>query len=291
MLPRRLHRLFAPLLLGATVLAVPPAAAAADASPTLERIKRSGTITFGYRDGARPFSFAERGQVRGYSADLCRRVADAVQKELGLPRIATKWVPVDADSRLAAVASGRVDAECGTTTVTLERMKTVDFSLPIFVDGGTVLVGGKSGVRRLADLGGKDIAVIGGTTTEAALRRALATLGVAATLRPVPTGKAGMALLATGKVAGYAGDRVVLTAFRASEPGADYAFIEGDFSVEPYALVLPRNDADFRLAVNRVLAGLYRSGEIDPIFERWLSGLGQPSALLHALFYLNTLPE
>ena len=71
----------------------------------------------------------------------------------------------------------------------------------------------------------------------------------------------------------------------------DFDFVAGDFSVEPYALVLPRNDADYRLAVNRALVALFKSGDIDPIFQRWLGGMGQPGPLLHALFYLNTLPE
>jgi ABC-type amino acid transport substrate-binding protein len=102
----------------------------------------------------------------------------------------------------------------------------------------------------------------------------------------------GMALLDRGKVDGYAGDRVVLAnlRLRSPNPGA-LAFVTGDFSYEPYGLVLRRDDPDFKLAVNRTLASLYRSGDIDPIFQRWLGALGTPGTLLHAMFYLNTLPE
>jgi ABC-type amino acid transport substrate-binding protein len=101
-----------------------------------------------------------------------------------------------------------------------------------------------------------------------------------------------MASLAQGQVDGYAGDRIVLLDLRMAAPNAvEFDFVDGDFSVEPYALVLPRNDADFRLAVNRALVALFRSGDIDPIFQRWLGGMGRPGPLLHALFYLNTLPE
>jgi glutamate/aspartate transport system substrate-binding protein len=275
-----------------------PAASAADApprpvSPTLDRIKRTGVITFAYREAAAPFSFKDRGDVvRGYSVELCGRVAAAIQKELGLPSLKVEWLPVDAATRIGAVATGKADAVCGTTTITLSRMQSVDFSVPIFVDGGSVLVPGKAKLTRLTDLKGHRIAVIGGTTTERALKRALDGIDAAATLVPVKDGNAGMAALAQGQVDGYAGDRVVLLGLRmAAANPTDYEFIDGDFSVEPYALALPRNDADFRLAVNRALVTLFRTGEIDPIFQRWLGAMGRPGPLLHALFYLNTFPE
>jgi polar amino acid transport system substrate-binding protein/glutamate/aspartate transport system substrate-binding protein len=269
------------------------AADAGAASPTLERIKQTGAITFGYRDGAAPFSFKDRdGRMRGYSVELCIRVATAVQKSLGLAELKVQWTPVDAAARLEAVTSGTVDAECGTTTITLSRMESVDFSLPIFVDGGGVLVRTKSKLAKLSDLKGKKIAVIGGTTTEQALVNGMNAFGGTAILVPVRNGAEGMAALTQGKVDGYAGDRVVLAdlKLRAANPNA-LAFVGGDFSYEPYALVVRRDDPDFRLAVNRALANLYRSGDIDAIFQRHLGALGQPGPLLHAMFYLNTLPE
>ena len=286
---RRTLFLSAVLAVFGATLALPVAAAAA----TLDRIKDTGTITFGYRDGAPPFSFKDReGRIRGYSAELCIRVATAIQRELSLKELKIEWLPADAGTRLDMVASGKVNAECGTTTITLSRMQTVDFSLPIFVDGGSVLVRAKSKLVRLADLKGKKIAVIGGTTTEPALARALNVIESPAVLVPVKNGAEGMALLTQGKVDGYAGDRVVLAGLRMRAQFPDsFEFVGNDFSFEPYALVLPRNDPDFRLAVNRALAGLYRSGDIDPIFQRWLGSLGKPGSLLHAMFYLNTLPE
>lgn len=263
------------------------------ASPTLDRIKQTGTISFGYRDGAAPFSYRDRdGRLRGYSVELCVRVATAVQKALGLAELKIDWVPVDASTRLEAVTSGKVDAVCGTTTITLSRMETVDFSLPIFVDGGGVLVRTKSKLARLADLKGRKVAVIGGTTTEQALVNSLNARDAPAVLVPVKNGAEGIALLTQAKVDGYAGDRIVLAdlKLRAPSPGA-LAFVAGDFSYEPYALVLRRDDPDFRLAVNRALANLYRTGDIDGIFQRWLGALGQPGPMLHAMVYLNTLPE
>ena len=218
--------------------------------------RKRASITFAYRDGAPPFSFKDRGgHVRGYSVDLCVRVAMAVQRALGLKELKIDWIPVTAATRLDAVASGKADAECGTSTMTLSRMEKVDFSLPIFVDGGGVIVRAGSKLTRLVDLKGKRVAVIAGTTTEQALTRALTAAEAPATLVPVKDGAEGMALLAKRKVDGYAGDRVVLAGLRirAAKPD-DFDFVGGDFSFEPYALVVPRNDSDFRLVVNRALA-------------------------------------
>ncbi len=266
---------------------------AAAVSPTLNRIKATGVITFGYRDNAVPFSYKDReGRVRGYSVELCMRVAGAIQNELALSALKIEWLPVEASSRLDYVTSGKVDAVCGTTTVTLSRMRTVDFSLPIYVDGGSVLVRTKSKLARLADLKGKRIAVIGGTTTEDELVRGMTAIAAPAIFVQVKNGTEGMELLTKGTVDAYAADRVVLAylKLRAPDPKA-FTFVAGDFSYQPFGLPMRRDDPDFRLAVNRALAGIYRTGDIDGIFQRWLGALGIPGPLLHSMFYLNALPE
>ncbi len=275
------------------LLLVTAAGTAAAASRTLDRIRADGVIHLGYRAGAAPFSFKERdGRIRGYSAELCTRIAATIQKQLGLPALKVEWSAVDAADRLDAVSKGKVDIECGTTTMTLSRYEQIDFSLPTFVDGGSVLTRADAKVKELADFSGKRIAVIAGTTTESALKRQLAAAAVKSELVAVNGPDAGMALLAGGKVDGYAGDRIVLVALRAgSSDPSKLAVLESDFSFEPYALVVRRDDPDFRLAVNRALVEIYRSGEIDDIFYRWLGALGRPGPLLHSMFYLNTLPE
>ena len=98
--------------------------------------------------------------------------------------------------------------------------------------------------------------------------------------------------LLAGKVDAYASDRMLLAKLRLDDAeGTELAFLDSDFSYEPYGLVLPRDDPEFRLLVNRALIALYKIGEIDPIFLRWLAPLGSPGALLNAMFYLNSLPE
>jgi ABC-type amino acid transport substrate-binding protein len=274
------------LLIAATVASAGP-------SRTLDRIRADGVIHLGYRAGAAPFSFKERdGKVRGYSVELCTRIAAGIQKQLGLAALKVEWTALEAGTRLDAVAKGKVDVECGTTTVTLARYERVDFSLPIFVDGGSVLTRADAKLSQFADLNGKRVAVIPGTTTEAGLKREFAASNVKTELVPVSDVAVGLALLLAGKVDGCAGDRIVLVSLRAgSVDPAMLALLDRDFSFEPYALVVPRDDPDFRLAVNRALVEIYRSGDIDDIFYRWLGALGRPGPLLHSMFYLSTLPE
>ena len=264
------------------------------ASPTLDRIKATGTITLGYRDGAAPFSARQRnGDVRGYSVELCEKIAAAVGRSLGVANLKISWKPVDSATRIADVVDRKIDAECGSTTITLSRMERADFTVPIFVDGGSALVrAGKDAPTTVAQLAGKRVAVMPSTTTETALRRALAVSGANATIVQVKDGAEGVAMLLAGKVDAYASDRMLLAQMRLANPKADeLAFLENDFSFEPYGIVLPRDDPDFRLVANRTLVGLYKSGEIDPIFIRWLGPYGNPGALLNAMFYLNAYPE
>jgi ABC-type amino acid transport substrate-binding protein len=278
--------------LGIAGAALLPGTAGAQ-SPTLNRIKATGTITLGYRDNAVPFSFKNReGRIEGYSVELCTRVAGFIQKELGLTSLKIEWLPVEASNRLDYVISGKVDAVCGTTTITLGRMQKVDFSLPIYVDGGTVLVRARAKLKRLPDLKGKRVAVIAGTTTEEELGRGLDSSGTQAVLVQVKNAAEGMALLNKGSVDGYAADRTVLAYLKLRAPNPEaYAFIAGDFSYEPFGLPMRRDDPDFKLAVNRALAAIYRTGDIDGIFQRWLGALGIPGPLLHAMFYLSAIPE
>ncbi|HSC22934.1 MAG TPA: amino acid ABC transporter substrate-binding protein [Casimicrobiaceae bacterium] len=274
------------------LVAIGLVAGSAQAAGTLDRIRERHAVVFAYRDGAAPFSFKDStGVVRGYSVDLCARIAAALERRLGIAPLAIEWMPVNADTRIDAVASGRADAECGTTTISLSRMERVDFSVPIFVDGGTLLVPGKAAVKRLADLKGRRIAVISGTTTERALRAALDVAEAPATLVAVAKPEEGAEAVRAGRADAFAGDRLVLIQLLTRDEPAAFRILDDDFSFEPYGIVVRRDDADFRLVVNRALVDAYKKGDIDAIFQRWLAPLGKPSPLLNAMFYLNALPE
>ena len=259
----------------------------------LKRIHDTATIKMGYREEALPFSFVGTdGEPTGYSVELCTRVANAIKDQLKLPALNTTWVPVTADTRIDAVVDGKVDVECGMTTVTMGRQEKVDFSYLVFADGGNMLVREDSKASRLADLNGKKVAVQVGTTTERLVRDGLGQRRIELEAVPVGHASEGLALLEEGKVDGYAGDRTALLglALKARDV-SKLRLIDEDFSYEPYAIMLPRNDADLRLAVNRELARLYRTGEIADILNAWFGAFGQSGVLLSSMFYLNAIPE
>jgi ABC-type amino acid transport substrate-binding protein len=278
----------------ATVLLCALAApAAAQTSATLEKIRKAGAITMGYVEGSAPFSsVGENKEPQGYSVDLCRQIASGIRAQLGLTTLETRWVALTLQNRIEAVKSGRVDIECSTTTWTLERQKDVDFSLITFVDGGSMLTRADSDTGRLSDFNGKRIAVASGTTTEKALKEIIERRGIKAEIVTVKTRDQGLQLLDQRKVDGFASDRIVLIGVvLGGKAQGSFKLLEEDFSIEPYALALPKGDHDFRLAVNRVLARLYRTGDIGKIYDIWLGRLGPPSLLLSAAYFIQALPE
>jgi ABC-type amino acid transport substrate-binding protein len=287
-MPAAIARTLLLALLACTL--APPALAQ---SATLARIERDRTLVIGYVDGAAPFSFTgANGQPQGYSVDLCRAVAEGVGAQLKIADLKTRWVPLTVQNRLEAVRTRRVDLECSTTTWTLQRQSLVDFSLITFVDGANILTRADAGAARINDLAGKRIAVLSGTTTEKVLRATLARHQVNAEVVTITSRAEGLQMVDQAKVDGFASDRTTLIGAAAAGAGRErFRLMDEDMSVEPYALTLPRDDHDFRLAVNRVLAGLYRGGGIKPIYERWLGPLGSPSFLLTAAYFIQGLAE
>ena len=258
---------------------------------TLADVKKRGALRLGYSETSVPFAFKNNdGQPSGYSVDLCTRVATAIATQAGTP-VKVEWVPLTPASRLDAVATGKVDLECGTTTVTLARREKVDFSLPIFVDAATIMAKGTAG-KSLADLQGKKIAVANGTTTLPALERALNKRFIKAEVVRTKTVAEGFEMLKAGSVDALASDRVALVGTFLQGGGAEgLGVFAEDLSYEPYALVMRKGDAEFRLMVDRVLAQIYRSGEIESIYGRWLGPLGAPSMGLLGMYMLNSFPE
>lgn len=276
------------------VLALIGTALGQELDGTLKKIKTTNTFTIGYRESAPPFSFM-RSDKRplGYSIDLCMNVASAIEKQLGLENLKLNWVPLTAENRVDMVAQGKVDIECGTTTATLSRQEQVDFSLMTFVDGGSLLTmaDAKPG-SGLNDLAGKRIALIPGTTTEKALTEFLKKQFITVEVVRVKDHAEGVAAIEANKADAFASDRGILLGLAlTSKDPKRFAFAKLLFSYEPYGLMMRRNDAAFRLVVNRALASLYRSGAIVEIYQRWFSAFGKPSDMLQAMYLLNGLPE
>jgi len=263
------------------------------APDTLGKIKASKAITVAFSTDSLPFSFVgDSNKPAGYSIDLCERIVNYIGRAIGVSDIKINWVPATAVERVQLVATGKADMDCANTTMTQTRLRTVDFSSLIFIDGGGFVVKSNAPINRFTDLNGKKVAVIKGTTTQARLETAMKDRLVNAQVTLINDGNEGIALLASGAVDAYAGDKIKLIGLvvQAKDPDG-YAMLNEDLSFEPYALALPRGDSAFRLEVNKALTQIYVSGDIDGIFGKWLGKLGRPSGLLAAMYLLNAIPE
>jgi len=261
-------------------------------SPTIDKIKKSGTITLGYVQDAIPFSFVRDVKPEGYSVELCERVVGDLRQQLKLAKLETRWVALTVQNRIEAVRKGQVDLECSTTTRTLARQQQVDFSLLTYVDGATILVRTDDKLMRLSDFSGKKLAVISGTTTEKSMAKVLDKLRLDTQLVTVASRAEGLSQLDKNAVDGFVSDRIALLAAGLTSPNAaSYRMLQDLYTLETYALPMRRGDADFRLAVDRALAGLYRDGGIGDIYNKWFGQLGPAPAVLQALYMLQGFQE
>jgi glutamate/aspartate transport system substrate-binding protein len=256
----------------------------------LETITSTNVIKIAYRSDSRPFSFENvEGQPVGYTIDLCRMVVASLERQLGV-NLTIEWVRVETQTRFTAVASGKADMECGSSTVTLARMKEVDFSSVIFVESTGVLVKANAGINSFNALAGKKVAVVAGTTNERAIgdeiKRRQLDIGVV----QVKDRESGFSALMSEEVDAFASDKLLLTA--ALDRFQGLTVLYDDLSFEPYAIVLPRGDWAFRLAVNTALAHIYRRGDNLIIFNKWFGKMGlKVGLLLGAAFALGNLPD
>jgi glutamate/aspartate transport system substrate-binding protein len=251
------------------------ACAAALADPavltgTLAKVRDSGIITIGHRESSIPFSYlSARGEPIGYSVDLCRLIVDAISEEVGRT-IAIKWQPVTSESRIAAVTSGQVDLECGSTTSNLERQKLVAFSPTMFVSGTKLLVKKGSPIRSFRDLAGKKVVVTAGTTNEKTMRELAAKFRIDMSLSVAADHAASFALLTKGDVDAFATDDVLLYGLVAQyKLQGDYVVI-GDFlSYDPYGVMFRKGDAPLAALVDDTFHQLAEDREIERRYNRW----------------------
>ncbi len=274
--------LFLPLL-AAAILA--PAIAFAG---VVDRVQETKTLRIGYRTDSPPFSYEPRkGDVAGYSVDICRAVADTLKADLKLDTISVDYIAVTAENRFKAIEDGEIDILCGPDTMTISRREIVDFSLPIFVDGAGLMVRPDSAVSNLSDLASMKLAVGAGTTTEQAVRASFPD----ADITTFDDHQAGLAALKAGEADAYFADRTLLSYMRFHDPEAQDLQIADEYlTVEPYALALPRGDSDFRLTVDKTISRLFRSPEMKAIVTDAF-GEAKLGSVVRALYRIVPMPE
>lgn len=277
----------------ASLMLAAPAAYAQELTGTLKKIADSGEIVVGHRESSVPFSYLDTNQKPiGYSIDLCMKIVDAVSAELG-KEISVRFVPVNPQTRIPLMANGTIDIECGSTTNNLTRQEQVEYLPTTFITGTKLLVRKDSGIESVADLDGKAIALAQGTTNERAVKAAIEKMGLDVKILPVKDHAEGMLALETDRVDAYSTDHILLFGLISKSKTPDEFAVVGDFlSFDPYGIMVRRDDNAFELVGKKTLAGLFRSGEIYEIYDKWFGPMGvEPTDLLRATFATNALPE
>jgi len=258
---------------------VATAAPSTDTSPpaeridTLRRVRDTGSLTIGVREASLPFSFIDtQKQPQGYSVDLCLKVADAIKSELKLQRLDVRFVPVTSANRIAMVKEGKVDLECGSTTNTRDRQKEVAFAYTTFVAGIKMLAKKSSNINGVEDLRGKTVVVTKGTTSEKMLRQMNDDRVLKLEILATKDHNESFAAVADGRAVAFPMDDVLLYGLisKASKPD-DFAVVGKYLSVEPYAIMLRKDEPAFERLVDRTLNEMFQSGEIRRLYARWFS--------------------
>jgi glutamate/aspartate transport system substrate-binding protein len=261
---------FAVVALCAALVAT-PAATAQELTGTLKKIKDTGAITLGHRDASIPFSyFDDKQQAVGYAMDLCYKIVDGVKAELKMPNIQVKLNPVTSSTRIPLMANGTIDLECGSTTNNLERQKQVSFTITHFVTANRFVSKKAGNLHRLEDLKGKTVVSTSGTTNMKQITELNAQKNLGITILPAKDHAEAFLMVDTGRAVAFVMDDILLYSLVAnSKNPADWMISDAPLSVEPYGIMLRRDDAPFKKVVDTAMTNVYKSGEINKIYEKW----------------------
>lgn len=288
------------LLLASTLAFGLSTAAFADAgdSPVLKRIQDKKVVNVGHRETSIPFSYMDsNGKPVGYSIDICMKIVEEIRKELGDPDIAVRFVPVTGQTRIALMANGTIDLECGSTTNNLTRQKQVSYLPTTFITGTKIATRKDSGIKNVNDLNGKILGVSAGTTNEKVLKAYIEKNKLDTKVVELKDHSQGWLAMETGRIDAYGSDDVLLYGLISkSKSPNDYTVVGEYLSFDPYAIMVPRNDSTFQRLGTSVVAEQMRTGELAATYKKWFepgpTGINMPmSDTLDMAFEIQALPN
>ena len=257
-------------LAGAFSFTVP--AAEPELTGTLKKIKDSGSITIGHRDASIPFSYYDdKQQPIGYAMDLCARIVDAVRTELKSPKLQVKYQLVTSANRIPLMANGTVDLECGSTTNNIARQKEVAFTITHFLTANRIVSKKSANLKSIDDLKGKTMVSTSGTTNIKQLTDLNTSKSAGMNIIPANGHPEAFQMVETGRAVGFAMDDILLYSLVASSRNPS-EFVISDFALslpEPYGIMMRKDDAPFKKVVDNAMSQIYKSGEINKIYEKW----------------------
>jgi len=238
---------------------------------TLKKIKDTGTITLGHRESSLPFSYYDdKQQVVGYAMDLCYRIVDATKNELKLAKLETKLNPVTSATRIPLMANGTIDLECGSTTNNLERQRQVSFTITHFVTANRFVSKKARNLKTVDDLKGKTIVSTSGTTNIKQITEIGAQKGLNLNILATQDHAEAFLMVETNRAAAFVMDDILLYSLVAgAKAPQDYVISSDALSVEPYGIMLRREDPAFKKVADQAMIATYKSGAINAIYDKW----------------------
>jgi len=238
---------------------------------TLKKIKDTGSITIGHRDASLPFSYYDdKQQPIGYAMDLCHRIVDAVKKELKMPKLETKYQLVTSANRIPLMANGTIDLECGSTTNNVARQEQVWFTITHFVTANRWASKKSAKLKTLQDLKGKTIVSTAGTTNIKQITEINAAQNLGMNIISANGHPEAFQMVETGRAVAFVMDDILLAGLVAqSRSPKDYEISSVGLSVEPYGIMVRKDDKAFKAVVDKAMTAIYKSGQINAIYAKW----------------------
>jgi glutamate/aspartate transport system substrate-binding protein len=259
------------ILVTAAVASLALAAPALAQEGTIKKIKETGTITIGHRDASIPFSYYDENQKPiGYAMDICNQIVEDVKKELKMPNLKVNYQLVTSANRIPLMANGTIDLECGSTTNNLEREKQVSFTNTHFVTGNRWIAKKSSNIHSLADLKGKTIASTAGTSNIKQITEINGAQNLGMNIISANGHPEAFQMVETGRAVAFVMDDILLYSLAASSRNPnDFEISKEALSIEPYGIMLRKDDPSFKKIVDASTAALYKSGKIHAIYDKW----------------------
>jgi glutamate/aspartate transport system substrate-binding protein len=238
---------------------------------TLKKIKDSGSITIGHRDASLPFSYYDdKQQPIGYAMDLCAKIVDAVKAELKMPNLKTNYQLVTSANRIPLMANGTIDLECGSTTNNVARQEQVWFTMTHFVTANRWVFKKSANIKRLEDLKGKTVVSTAGTTNIKQMTEINAAQNLGMNIISANGHPEAFQMVETGRAVAFVMDDILLAGLVAqSRSPKDYDISSVALSVEPYGIMVRKDDKAFKDVADRALSQVYKSGQINAIYSKW----------------------
>ncbi len=268
-------RTLARTLMAASVatIAVTSVGVQAQEAGTLKKIRETGQITVGHREASIPFSYLDdKQQPIGYSMDLCAKVVDAVKAEMKLPNLKVVFQPVTSSNRIPLLQNGTIDMECGSTTNSVARQQQVAFGPTYFVINVTAAVKKTTNIKTIAELNGKTVSTTSGTTAVPLIKGYEKTKNVDVKEIYGKDHAESFLLLSDDRASAFIMDDILLAGQIANaKTPSDYVILPESLRQEPYAIMMRKDDPQFKALVDKTIGGIYKSGEISKIYAKWFT--------------------